>query len=379
MQQQYHLKASCSNGVIEASDQSNRNAVTFGLLLANRRDSTRIQLRITWNGCARLFAFYTFSISQPANRLAGRRRGYKIVSLHFIPIDFNCNGKFVVHSEAFEVLMQKNVLEKLNAIKSVFAICIEFTFCRTEYLHSCNYTSLFSLLNSKKSTSLLFFEHIKHTFFDRVCEMKSQFWHSFKWNVACIEWKSDCIKCKCVSKYTSNTNCEASNGVENRGKFFDSDYFHFVQSQREPKQITARANDIKRVRILIQTDIIAEPPPMMIAICSRLVFYFSRALFLARAPNASPHVYVILFAKQRVWVPHLNWDALHISNTRRYSHRTHSLIMIISANTFRYTKWVKRRNFPFAWNSQTCIVHTILLMGSKFNRKRSFMCFICVF
>lgn len=33
----------------------------------------------------------------------------------------------------------------------VFAICIEFTFCRTEYLHSCNYTSHFFLfLNSKK-------------------------------------------------------------------------------------------------------------------------------------------------------------------------------------------------------------------------------------
>lgn len=114
MQQQYHLKASCSNGVIEASDQSNRNAVTFGLLLANRRDLTRIQLRITWNGCARLFAFYTFSISQPANRLAGRRRGYKIVSLHFIPIDFNCNGKFVVHSVAFEMLMQKKCVGKIE-------------------------------------------------------------------------------------------------------------------------------------------------------------------------------------------------------------------------------------------------------------------------
>lgn len=237
----------------------------------------------------------------------------------------------------------------------------------------------FPFWTAKKFTSLLFFEHIMYTFFDRVCEMKSQFWHSFKWNVACIEWKSDCIKCKCVSKYTPNTNCEANNGVENRGKFFDSDYFQYVQSQRKPKQINARANDIKRVRILIQTDIIAEPPPMMIAIFSRLVFYFSRALFLARAPNASPHVYVILFAKQRVWVPHLNWDALHISNARRYSHRTHSLIMIISANTFRYTKWVKRRNFPFAWNSQTCIVHTILLMGSKFNRKRCIHCISLVF
>lgn len=44
---------------------------------------------------------------------------------------------------------------------------------------------------------------------------------------------------------------------ENRGKFFDFDYFHFVQPKK-PKQITARAIDIKRVRILIQTDIIAE-------------------------------------------------------------------------------------------------------------------------
>lgn len=132
----------------------------------------------------------------------------------------------------------------------------------------------FPFWTAKKFTSSLFFEHIMYTFFDRVCEMKSQFWHSFKWNVACIEWKSDCIKCKCVSKYTPNTNCEASNGVENRGKFFDSDYFHFVQSQRKPKQIKARANDIKRVRILIQTDIIAKLPPMMIAICSRSVFVF---------------------------------------------------------------------------------------------------------
>lgn len=167
--------------------------------------------------------------------------------------------------------MQKNVLEKLNAIKSVFAICIEFTFCRTEYLHSCNYTShFFPFLNSKKIHFIAFLRTYYVHFFRS----------SLRNEITVLAFVQ--VKC-CMHRMKKrlhqvqvfpNTNCEANNGVENRGKFFDSDYFHFVQSQRKPKQIKARANDIKRVRILIQTDIIAELPPMMIAICSRSVFVF---------------------------------------------------------------------------------------------------------
>lgn len=111
--------------------------------------------------------------------------------------------------------------------------------------------------------------------FYRVCKLKSLCWHSFKWNVACISnaktnkpiassasvYQNVYIRVDEKRKYRTEHDWaqrrESRRSRENRGKFFDFDYFHFVQPKK-PKQITARAIDIKRVRILIQTDIIAE-------------------------------------------------------------------------------------------------------------------------
>lgn len=94
-------------------------------------------------------------------------------------------------------------------------------------------------------------------------------------------------------------------------------------------------------------------------------FFVSFRFVLARAIIFIPHVYVILFAKC-VGVPHLNRDAQFKLRAPRHS-CTHIIILYISQHN-RIHKMIQFNvKFSVCMKLQTCIVHTIVLMGSKLN------------